>query len=178
MSKRILSLIGLILFTTSMMESQVLCKEFIYEPTGIRSCHASTIACLQNGDLVTAFFGGSYEGCPDVSIWVCRKPAGSNYWTEPTMAADGVLNDTLRKACYNPVLFQMPDGELLLFFKIGSCVADWRGWLTRSRDNGVTWSPKESLPNGFLGPIKNKPILLLFSSWHFHDIILAILKIL
>ena len=160
MSKLKKTLIVLLLATTGILKAQVLCKEFVYEPTNNPSCHASTIVCLKNGDLVTAFFGGSYEGCPDVCIWVCRKAAGNDSWTEPALAADGVLNDTLRKACYNPVLFQMPDGELMLFFKIGSCVADWSGWLTRSRDNGMTWSAKEPLPDGFLGPIKNKPELL------------------
>jgi alpha-L-rhamnosidase len=29
----------------------------------------------------------------------------------------------------------------------------------RSTDNGNSWSPREALPTGFLGPIKNKPIL-------------------
>lgn len=160
MSKIKLILLGLLLGIGGCVEAQILCKEFVYEPHAFPSCHASTIACLENGDLVTAFFGGSYEGSPDVCIWVCRKTAGSDHWTEPVMAADGVINDTLRKACYNPVLYQMPDGELWLFFKIGSCVADWSGWLTRSSDNGVTWSPREPLPNGFLGPIKNKPELI------------------
>ena len=160
MSKTKLMLLELLLVMAGGIEAQVLCKEFVFESPTFPSCHASTIACLQNGDLVTAFFGGSYEGCPDVCIWVCRKTAGSECWTEPTIAADGVINDTIHKACYNPVLFQMPDGELWLFFKIGSCVADWSGWLTRSHDNGVTWSPREPLPDGFLGPIKNKPVLI------------------
>ena len=160
MSNLKLMLIGLLTAWASAVDAQVLCQEFVYEPTDIPSCHASTIACLQNGDLVTAFFGGSYEGCPDVCIWVCRKTAGSDHWSTPVIAADGFFSDTLRKACYNPVLFQMPDGELWLFFKIGSCVADWSGWLTRSRDNGVTWSQREPLPDGFLGPVKNKPVLL------------------
>lgn len=160
MSKIKLILLGFLLGIGGCAEAQILCKEFVYEPHAFPSCHASTIACLQNGDLVTAFFGGSYEGSPDVCIWVCRKTAGSNHWTEPAMAAAGVINDTLRKACYNPVLYQMPDGELWLFFKIGSCVADWSGWLTRSSDNGATWSPREPLPDGFLGPIKNKPELI------------------
>ena len=160
MSKIKLILLGLLLGIGGCVETQILCKEFVYEPHAFPSCHASTIACLQNGDLVTAFFGGSYEGSPDVCIWVCRKTTGSDNWTEPVMAADGVINDTLRKACYNPVLYQMPDGELWLFFKIGSCVADWSGWLTRSSDNGATWSPREPLPDGFLGPIKNKPELI------------------
>ena len=133
---------------------------YLFKDAPIKSCHASTIAETDNGDLVVACFGGSYEGCEDVCIWVTRLPKGEFSWTEPFIAADGILSDTLRKACYNPVLQQMPNGELWLFFKIGSCVADWTGWLTKSRDGGKTWSPREPLPEGFLGPIKNKPLLL------------------
>lgn len=132
----------------------------LFKEAPFESCHASTIAETADGDLVVACFGGSYEGCEDVSIWVTRLPKGDFVWTTPIVAADGVLNDTVRKACYNPVLQQMPNGELWLFFKIGSCVADWTGWLTKSRDGGRTWSPREPLPEGFLGPTKNKPLLL------------------
>ena len=134
--------------------------QYLFEEAPFRSCHASTIAEMENGDLVAAYFGGSYEGCEDVCIWVSRKSIGDQEWSAPVMAADGVLSDTLRKACYNPVLQLMPNGELWLFFKIGSCVADWTGWLTKSLDGGKTWSSREPLPDDFLGPIKNKPLLL------------------
>lgn len=122
--------------------------------------------------MVTAFFGGTKERNPDVCIWVCRKSHDSNTWTAPIKAADGVfdLDDPdaaiagvtadikdHRKACWNPVLFQVPGGDLLLFFKIGLNVPDWTGWLVRSKDGGKTWSKREPLPKGFLGPIKNKP---------------------
>ena len=133
---------------------------YLFKDAPFKSCHASTIAETDNGDLVVACFGGSYEGCEDVCIWVTRLPKGDFTWTEPVIAADGILNDSVRKACYNPVLQQMPNGELWLFFKIGSCVADWTGWLTKSCDGGKTWSPREPLPEGFLGPVKNKPLLL------------------
>ena len=54
----------------------------------------------------------------------------------------------------------MPNGELWLFFKIGLKVSDWTGWLCKSKDGGKTWSDKEPLPKGFLGPIKNKPEII------------------
>jgi alpha-L-rhamnosidase len=30
----------------------------------------------------------------------------------------------------------------------------------RSKDNGITWSQRQALPDGYLGPIKNKPLLI------------------
>ncbi len=142
------------------------------------SVHASTIVELQNGDLLAAWFAGAYEGHPDVKIWTARREKGALTWTTPVVAADGTFptsspserelarmagidsTDHGRKACYNPVLCQMPDGEVVLFYKIGRFVQDWTGWLVRSKDNGRTWSAKEPLPEGFLGPVKNKPIVL------------------
>ena len=132
----------------------------LFKDAPFESCHASTIAETADGDLVVACFGGSYEGCEDVCIWVTRLTKGTFMWTAPVVAANGLFNDSVRKACYNPVLQPMPNGELWLFFKIGSCVADWTGWLSKSRDGGKTWSEREPLPEGFLGPTKNKPLLL------------------
>ena len=199
--------------------------EFLYEHTFFPEAHASTIVETKKGDLVAAYFGGTHERDPDVCIYVNIKKKGSNTWSTPILAADGVLDlnapnakmmglsglteettpatagpirlsvldgsavksslsdeatydyntkttrltgvpTTLkRKACWNPVLFEMPDGELWLFFKIGSTVGDWTGWLCKSKDGGRTWSDKESLPydaegRAFLGPIKNKPELI------------------
>ena len=62
-----------------------------------------------------------------------------------------------RKACWNPVLYQIPGGDLMLYFKIGLKVSDWTGWAVRSKDGGKTWSKREPLPAGFLGAVKNKP---------------------
>lgn len=131
--------------------------EFIFERAEFPESHASTIAETPDG-LIAAWFGGTKEGNKDVCIWTSRLV--NNQWTEPMKVADGVINDSTRYACYNPVLYQVPNGDLLLFYKIGPNVAGWTGWMMRSKDNGKTWSAREPLPAGFLGPIKNKPVMI------------------
>lgn len=131
--------------------------EFIFDRANFPESHAATIAETPEG-LIAAWFGGTKEGYKDVCIWTSHYKNGK--WTEPTKVADGVMNDTLRYPTYNPVLFYAPNGELLLFYKIGPNVAGWTGWMKRSKDNGHTWSEREALPEGFLGPIKNKPELI------------------
>ncbi|HRZ98841.1 MAG TPA: exo-alpha-sialidase, partial [Paludibacter sp.] len=134
----------------------IVTNEFLYEKADFPQCHSATIVETTNGDLVSAFFGGTREGAPDVCIYTCRKDKGSNTWTEPALAADGILSATERKACYNPVLYQQPAGPLYLFYKIGKNVADWKGFLKMSNDGGRSWSKAFPLPEGYLGPIKNK----------------------
>lgn len=133
--------------------------QFIYESAPFPECHASTIAETPKG-LVAAWFGGTKERNPDVCIYVSHKDKGQHTWTAPVNVANGIVNDTLRYACWNPVLYQIPKGDLLLFYKIGPSPSKWKGWLIRSADGGITWSHPAALPEGFLGPIKNKPVLL------------------
>jgi predicted neuraminidase len=54
----------------------------------------------------------------------------------------------------------MPDGPLILFYKVGPSPSEWWGMQTTSGDNGKTWSRPKRLPDGIAGPIKNKPVLL------------------
>lgn len=131
--------------------------EFVFERASFPESHAATIAETPAG-LVAAWFGGTKEGNKDVCIWTSHLV--NNKWTAPAKVADGIMNDTLRYPCYNPVLFYTSGGELLLFYKIGPNVAGWTGWMKRSKDNGKTWSEREALPDGFLGPIKNKPVVV------------------
>lgn len=132
-------------------------NEFIYTKAPYPECHASTIAQTKNG-LAAAWFGGTKERNPDVCIWVSRQINGK--WTEAINVANGIQNDTLRYPCWNPVLYQVPGGDLLLFYKIGPSPSTWKGFMKSSADGGVTWSAQRALPDGFLGPIKNKPVLL------------------
>ncbi|GAB4025829.1 sialidase family protein [Spirosoma gilvum] len=132
-------------------------REFIYEQAPFPECHASTIAETPNG-LIASWFGGTHERHPDVGIWVSHHTKTG--WTPPVEVATGVQPDGKRLPCWNPVLFQVPNGELLLFYKIGPSPSTWWGMLKRSKDSGKTWSEGERLPDGILGPIKNKPVLL------------------
>ncbi len=136
-------------------DERILKDEFLYDEAPFASPHASTIVETRKGDLLCAYFGGTYERNPDCCIWVSIKKKGKKEWNAPILAADG---DGL--ACWNPVLTEMPGGELWLFYKVGVNVAGWTGWLTKSKDGGRTWGKPEQLPDGFLGPIKNKPLLL------------------
>lgn len=135
---------------------------FIYERAPFPSCHASTLAETKSG-LIAAWFGGSDEGEPDVTIWTARHD-GTN-WLAPVEVATGVQPDGKRFPCWNPVLFQAPAGPLLLFYKVGPSPSKWWGLLIRSEDAGRTWSRPERLPDNIFGPIKNKPVLVNGRLW-------------
>lgn len=149
---------------------RVQCSQFLYDTASFPSCHAATVAELPNGDLVAAFFGGSYEGCRDVCIWMCRKGKRDTAWSAPTVVAKGDVGNGEQHPCWNPVLYQLPGhkGELLLFYKTGIYIKDWVGHLMRSKDGGKTWSKPQNLGRyqsanenitfPYLGAIKNKPV--------------------
>ena len=133
----------------------VLSSEFVYDSAAFPSCHASTLVETEDG-LLAAWFGGSYESHPDVCIY-CAAYDGSR-WSAPSLAADGVVADSLRFPCWNPVLFRLPGGEIALYYKVGPNPREWWGEYKLSFDEGKTWGPKTALPEGILGPIKNKPL--------------------
>ena len=117
------------------------------------SSHASTIVELKSGDLLSAWFGGSAEGSPDVAIWAARRTAKG--WSAPV-----ALAREPQVACWNPVLFHSRDGRLWLYYKFGPSPSVWVAARKYSQDEGFTWSPVEHLPAGVLGPIRAKPLIL------------------
>jgi predicted neuraminidase len=135
----------------------VIASEFVFESAPFASAHASTIVDTSDG-LVTAWFGGTREGAVDVGIWLSRRVNGA--WTPPIEVATGVQPDGVRHPCWNPVLFYAPDKTLTLFYKVGPSPQTWWGMARTSRDTGRTWSEARRLPDGILGPIKNKPVQL------------------
>ena len=135
----------------------VLRADFLFDSAPFPSVHASTIVEAGEG-LVAAWFGGTREGAQDVGIWMSRQMAGE--WTEPFEVATGVQPDATRYPCWNPVLFAAPDGVVTLFYKVGPSPRRWWGVARTSQDGGRTWSEAKRLPEGILGPIKNKPVRL------------------
>jgi len=133
-------------------------EEFIFEQAPFPSSHAATIVETTNGTLLASWFGGTYERNPDVCIYVSRYLNGK--WTAPKEVANGIVNDTLRYPTWNPVLFQVPNGDLQLYYKIGERPDNWQGWMKISKDDGLSWSEASSLPPGFIGPVKNKPVFI------------------
>ena len=143
--------------TAGQSTSAIVTSEFIFETAPFASAHASTIAETKDG-LVAAWFGGSREGAADVGIWSSRRESAG--WMAPVEIANGAEAEGTQYPCWNPVLFQMPDGTLTLFYKAGPRPSGWWGMVKTSSDAGRTWSGARKLPAGVLGPIKNKPVRL------------------
>lgn len=132
-------------------------KEFAQEKMPTQAVHASTILHLDNGEIIVSWFGGTKEGNDDVDIWLSRKT--NEGWTKPLHFC--VEKDT---AHWNPVLFQLKDGTICLYFKVGKKIIHWKTYVSYSKDMGLTWSTPTELvegdENGGRGPVKNKPIYL------------------
>ncbi len=148
---------SLLLSFVSAQQNVVKLNEFTFDKAPFKECHASTIEYTPAG-LVVAYFGGTKEQNPDVEIWVQRRI--NNRWTAPVSVANGIQHSQKRYPCWNPVLYQVPGGALLLFYKVGPSPQTWWGELITSKDHGKTWSAPQRLPEDILGPVKNKPVLL------------------
>lgn len=144
------------------MDIKIINKEFIFEQEKFfPQCHASTLALLENGDIVASWFGGTHEKHPDVAIWLSRRQNGK--WSDPVKIAD--KEDI---PCWNPVLFNSPQGKLFLFYKVGKTIPNWKTMVMTSDDGGFTWSEPKELVEGDIGgrgPVRCKPIVLSNGAW-------------
>jgi alpha-L-fucosidase len=133
-------------------------EDFIFEKPPFDQGHASTIVEVASGKLLAACFGGNKEGNKDVCIWMAA--CNNGVWEKPKRIVEGIINDTLRYPCWNPVLFKERSGTLFLFYKVGPVTKAWWGEYITSTDDGKTWSDRQKLPANIFGPIKNKPVQL------------------
>lgn len=153
-----LSLLACCTASAQQIIPQLDARDFIMQNPPVPEVHASTIVELDKGKLLAAWFGGTEESHKDVGIWTAVFENGQ--WSQPTELVNGVINETLRYPCWNPVLFRTKAGKLFLWYKVGPNPREWWGMMMYSTNNGKTWSKPEKLPDGMLGPIKNKPIQL------------------
>ena len=146
-----------LLLPTAAATQAVVSSGFIFDDPPTPQIHASTIVDTPDG-LVAAWFAGEHERHPEVAIHLSRHENGR--WTAPVEVATGVQPDGSRLPTWNPVLFRPTGGPLMLFYKVGPNPREWWGMRIISEDGGRTWSEPERLPEGILGPVKNKPVVL------------------
>lgn len=118
--------------------------------------HASTIVKGKGNTWLVAWFGGTHEKHPDVGIWLSK--GDGTQWSAPVEVAK-IRED----AHWNPVLYKAPNGEIILYFKVGATIDNWETWYMTSSDGGDTWSKAKELvagDHGGRGPVRNKPIRL------------------
>ena len=161
------------------MFKQLICKTL---PTAM--CHGSCLTALPNGFLLCVWFGGSREGAADTEIYYSLGRPRYSFnkgkarasvrehihdghaqetisvscdWTEP------VCITAMPEACWNPVLLVQHE-HVLLFFKTGNKIADWKTMVMVSRADPIYWGhPRPLVPGdstGGRGPVRAKPIIL------------------
>lgn len=111
-------------------------------PAATVQCHASNLLFLPNGDLLCAWFGGTMEGKPDISIYMSRLRAGTEEWAP----ADKMTHDNSRSE-QNPLLFQAPCGDVWLLYT-SQHAGDQDSAIIKhriSKDGGKNWGPEEAL---------------------------------
>ena len=140
----------------------VISKGFVFaDDRPFPQCHASSVLRTADGNFLVVWFGGTHEKHDDVGIWLSKgKP---DAWSKPIEIAK------LREdPHWNPVLFQSPDGNIILYFKVGKTIDNWETWYKVSEDNGETWTEAKELvvgDQGGRGPVRNKPIMLSDGTW-------------
>jgi len=118
--------------------------------------HAATLVEVKPNEILSAWFGGKYEGAKDVGIYIATYK--DKKWSAPENLIKPLIKQGDTLPCWNPVLFKSKSKKLYLFYKVGKNPREWFGAMISSIDDGKTWSNPQYLPEGILGPIKNKPI--------------------
>lgn len=122
--------------------------EAMIPPGSYNTAHAPALLELENGDMLCAWFAGSFEGSKDISIVCARLNNGSTSWEEPIK----VSNDSERSE-QNPSLFIGPDKAIWLVYTAQMDRMEGKDNMQftsiircqKSFDNGYTWSEPELL---------------------------------
>lgn len=137
---------------------RILANELAFPLLTEGECHASHLTVTPEGEVLIAYFRGSREGHNDVCIYGSRRAADGS-WGEPFPLSFGDSEPH-----WNPVFFERRDGAIILYYKAGAPIAEWRTYYRVSYDGGRSFSlPRELVPgdsSGGRGPVRNKPIYL------------------
>lgn len=116
------------------------------ELTGVPCSHryASPIAPTPSG-LVAAWAAGTHERRCGVKMWVYRGV--EEHLTNQTSVACGIGVDGNQYPPWNPVLFHVPGGPLLLSY-VDPDPHTWWGFVKRSSDQVLPWSDEPCLTYG------------------------------
>ncbi|MGM0830627.1 MAG: sialidase family protein [Bacillota bacterium] len=80
-------------------------------PGPFSTAHAPTITKMENGDLLCAWFAGSFEGSPDISIVLSKFNHETQEWNVPKIVSQ---DDT--RSEQNPSFFHAPDQSVWLIY--------------------------------------------------------------
>ncbi|MCR5085340.1 MAG: exo-alpha-sialidase [Succinivibrionaceae bacterium] len=122
--------------------------EALLPPGPYKTAHSPAMLELPDGTLLCAWFAGSFEGAPDVSIVCARLEPGADTWGEPAL----VSGDPERSE-QNPSLFLAPSGEVWAMYtaQLGRAAGKDNMQFTsqvrrqRSTDGGRTFGPYDTM---------------------------------
>ncbi len=117
--------------------------EAVLPPGEYKTAHSPALLELPNGDMLCAWFAGSFEGSADVSIVCARLPKGADKWEAPVR----VSGDPQRSE-QNPSLFYGPDGKVWAMYTAQLDRVEGKDNMQftsvircqKSEDGGKTWS--------------------------------------
>ena len=118
-------------------------------PTGgYKTAHAPALLELPSGDLLCAWFAGTYEGSADIHIICSRLPAGADTWLPPVE-----ISGDPKRSEQNPSLFYGPDNAVWALYTAqldrqpGKDNMQFTSVIRcqKSQDGGLTWGPYETL---------------------------------
>jgi predicted neuraminidase len=131
--------------------------------SSIRTRRIQNVMPRQSWKRKTASWWRAGLGARRSAIWIAHRVDGR--WQPAVEVANGAQMDGSRLPTWNPVLFQAPGGPLFLFYKVGPSPSRWWGEVKTSADGGRTWGKAHRLPEGILGPVKNKSVVLPDGAW-------------
>ncbi len=139
-------------------------------PINTNFVHGATIAQLQDGDLLAAWYGGTDEVYPDVRIYSSRQDHRTGRWSQPqVLESRDETERVLRvhvKSLGNPVLFADDHGVSL--FYVAVLFGGWSGGTIcmKASPDGVSWSDSRRI---YTSPFLNMGMLVRSKPWRYAD---------